>query len=112
MTDNQYIYLALAILIVIREGFQQRDRVEPNPSMSTLWHTYGWVMRFLVFGLLYRSDATLLTLIASVVIMFPLYNISCNIGAKKKWYYLSNKGIDLLLRKVFFWVNFDKVEPK
>jgi len=108
MTDNQYIYFALALLIVIRESFQERTRVKPNPGISDLWHAYGWLMRFLLFGLLYRSGATWLMLSASVIIMWPLYNIGCNIGAGRRWYYVSKRGIDLIIRKILFFVNFDK----
>jgi hypothetical protein len=108
MTDNQYILLAIGFLIVIREGFQQRDRVDPNQSISALWHSYGFVIRFLVFGLLYRDGASWLTLTSSVILMWPLYNLACNIGGKKKWYYVSKKGIDLIIRKILFFVNFDK----
>ena len=107
MTDNQYIYFAIAVLIVVREGFQQRDRVDPNQSISALWHSYGFIMRFLVFGLLYRTGADWIVLTASVVLMWPLYNVSCNLGGKKKWYYVSDRGIDLIIRKILFFVNFD-----
>jgi hypothetical protein len=36
------------------------------------------------------------------------YNISCNIGLKKKWYYVSNTGIDGIIRKLLPFINFDK----
>jgi len=107
MTDNQYLILFLSLLIVIREGFQQADWKKHNPAYSDIWHLLGWVMRFIAFALLYRFGASWITLIISVVIMWPVYNIACNIGRGNKWYYLSKKGIDLLLRKVFFFVNFD-----
>lgn len=108
MIDNMYILFFVMLLITLREGFQQADWFKHNPSYSTIWHTLGLLMRFMVFGLLYREGANTIELIISVVIMWPMYNIACNIGRNKKWYYLSNKGVDLLLRKLFFFINFDK----
>jgi len=108
ITDNQYIALFLALLIVFREGFQQADWKKPNPSYSDIWHLLGWVMRFIVFGILFRAGANWIVLSVSVVMMWPIYNIAINIGRGNKWYYVSKKGIDGVIRKVLFWVNFDK----
>ncbi len=110
-TDNIYLIFAVAILIVIREGFQQRDRVEPKKFYSDMWHLQGLVIRLLIFGLVYRLAPESYKIILSVitaVLFWPVYNISCNIGMRRKWYYLSNKGIDKVIRKVLFFINFYK----
>jgi len=108
MTDSQYIIFFLIFLIVAREGFQQADWKKHNPAYSDIWHVLGWVMRFIAFAMLYRTDANWIMLAVSVILMWPIYNIFINIGRGNKWYYVSKKGIDLLIRKVFFFVNFDK----
>jgi NhaP-type Na+/H+ or K+/H+ antiporter len=104
----QYLILLIALLITIREGLQQRDRVEHTKLMSNLWHGVGLIMRVAVFVLLYLITNDVVILTITGVILFVLYSISCSIGSKQKWYYVSNRGIDKLIRKLFFFVNFNK----
>jgi hypothetical protein len=107
MTENLMLLLLIALLITIREGFQQRDILVPDPAVSFAWHLYGWMIRFFVFSLLFRLGATFWMLVLSVFIMWPLYNIACNIGRKNKWYYLSDKGLDGIIRKMLPFINFN-----
>ena len=106
MTDNQYLLFFLIFLIIAREGFQQADWKKYNPAYSDIWHILGWVMRFIAFGMLYRTGANWILLFISVLLMWPIYNIVINIGRGNKWYYLSDKGIDGILRKILFFVKF------
>ena len=99
MTETQIILLLITVLTTLREGFQQRDRVEPSGSVRFVWHMYGWLIRFLVFALLYLAGSGWIILSASVFVMWPIYNVACNIGMKKKWYYLSDKGIDKYIKR-------------
>jgi len=103
-----YIILLIALLITIREGLQQRDRVQHTKLMSDLWHGVGLVMRIVVFVLLYMLTKDWIMLSIAAFVMFVLYSISCSIGSKQKWYYVSNRGIDGVIRKLFFFINFDK----
>lgn len=107
-TDNLYLLLLVCLLITVREGFQQRDRVEPENGYSKAWHWFGFLMRFLVFALVFRLGQSWIYNSIAIVILWPLYNIACNIGMKQKWYYLSNKGIDGFIRKCLPFINFDK----
>lgn len=106
MTDNQYLLIFMALLIVCREAYQQADWKKHNPSYSDIWHVLGWLMRFITFGLLYRAGANWIILSVSIVLLWPVYNIAINIGRGNKWYYLSDKGIDGILRKILFFVKF------
>ena len=103
-----YLILLIALLITLREGLQQRDRVAHTKFMSDLWHGVGLVMRIAVFVLLYMLTKDWIMLSIAAFVMFVLYSISCSIGSKQKWYYVSNRGIDRIIRKLFFFVNFDK----
>jgi len=86
-------------LIALREGFQLNDKIQPDKWISTLWHGFGWLIRFFLFGVLYRLDANTFTLIAYIIIAWPVYNIACNIGLKQKWYYVgSTSFIDKALK--------------
>lgn len=108
MTDNQYILFFLIFLIVAREGFQQADCKKHNPAYSDIWHILGFMMRFIIFGVLFQVGAKTWALALSVILMWPVYNIVINIGRGNKWFYVSKRGIDLLIRKVFFFIDFDK----
>jgi len=102
----------IAIAVVLREGVQERYRISPYNKWSELWHRIGLVVRmFLVFVIGYLTKQSLLMQIIlcslATIILWPLYNISCNIGAKKNWKYLRKKGIDGVIRKIFPNINFD-----
>lgn len=102
------LIIALAVFLIVREGFQMRDKTEPENGYSRAWHWFGFLMRLMVAGIMFQISGSWLLTGLIAFILWPVYNIACNIGLKKKWYYLSNSGIDLILRKVFFFVNFDK----
>ena len=102
------IILVVALFLIAREGFQQRDRVDPSNPVSKTWHAFGWFMRLLITGVAYQSTGSYLYVLLFVVLFWPVYNISCNIGAKRKWYYVSKSGIDGLIRKMFYKINFDQ----
>jgi hypothetical protein len=90
MNETIGILILIAFLITIREGFKFRDQIYPSKTMSFIWHTFGWLTRFFLFGVLFRLGASTFTLIVSVIIMWPLYDIACNLGLKKKWNYVGN----------------------
>lgn len=95
-------------MIVLREGYQQRDDVAPSKKLSKIWHTIGWVKRVLVFVLLYLLNANWILLTIAGVSMWILYNIACNIGRKQKWYYVGKSGIDGIIRRILPFIKFDR----
>ena len=102
------ILFSIALLIVMREGYQQADSKEPSEQLSDVWHTLGWFMRALVILSMYLLDADLYLLIAAGLVMWPIYNVACNLGRKQHPLYLSDHGIDKLIKKVLFFVKFPK----
>jgi hypothetical protein len=90
MNETIGLLILTAFLITLREGFKFRDEVYPSKTMSFVWHLVGGFTRFFIFCVLYRLGANVFTLIVSVIIMWPLYDIACNIGLKKKWNYVGN----------------------
>lgn len=102
------LIIVVALFIVVREGFQQRDRVEPENGYSKAWHWFGFLIRLMVAGIMFQSSKDWLLTGLTIFILWPVYNIACNIGAKQKWYYLSKSGIDLIIRKCLPFINFDK----
>lgn len=107
MDKIQSLIWALAAFLIAREGFQMRDKKEPNQGYSTAWHAMGWFMRLFIVGIIFQLTWSIPLTIVMALLLTVGYNISCNIGLKQKWYYVSNKGIDKIIRKVFFFINFD-----
>jgi hypothetical protein len=104
-----YLILIIAFLITIREGLQHRDRIIPSKTLSKCWHYVGGFMRISLFVLLYFVTHNWMILSACAIIMFPLYNIACSVGRKQKWWYVGNVALtDRMIRKLFFFINFDK----
>lgn len=107
---NLILIFAIAFLIVFREGYQQADNVRHSKRLSAIWHGLGFLMRLFVFALIYLSGANVYLLIAAGLLMWPVYNIACNISRGQHWFYLSNHGIDKLIKKVLFFVKFPKAK--
>ncbi len=95
-------------MIILREGFQQRDNIAHTKKLSKIWHAIGFAMRALVFVLLYLMGTGWLLLVVAGVLMWIVYNIACNIGRKQKWYYVSKSGIDGIIRKILPFIKFDR----
>jgi len=93
------LLMAIAVLIVIREGFQQRDRVDPGKGYSKAWHWFGFIMRLLLAGAIYQTSQSWTLTIITIAFLWVGYNMSCNIGAKKPLFYLSDKGIDGAIKR-------------
>jgi len=49
------LILLVAVLIAVREGFQQRDRIEPEKGFSKAWHWFGFLLRFLLIGVMFQA---------------------------------------------------------
>lgn len=101
MDENKLILYFIAALIVLREGYVLRDRVKPNPTHSTIWHVLGLLMRFILFGLAYRLGFNTIELVILVVLLTVIYNMSCSLGLMKGLFYLSDKGIDGFIKRLF-----------
>lgn len=108
MEETRDMLFFLIAMLVLREAFQQADFKKHNPAYSDIWHILGFMMRFIIFGVLFQVGAKTWVLALSVLLMWPAYNVAINIGRGNKWYYVSKRGIDGIIRKVFFFVNFDK----
>jgi len=107
-----FILLGL-LLVVLREGFKRRSEVDPkNGAWSHTWHVFGWGIRgcfIAILGILLKhTDVMWLFVVLAIILAWPVYDIACAIGAGRKWYYRSDKGMDKVIRKIFWFVNFDK----
>ena len=105
METLTFLFLAL-ILIALREGM-----VLSNPEKyDREWHLAGWAIRgciIAVIVMLTKPDYWAY-FIPALILAWPVYNITINLFKGMKWYYVSDKGIDKLIRKTFWFVNFDK----
>jgi len=101
-----YLLILIALLITLREGLQQRDRVAHSKQMSKLWHGVGFVIRMLLITVVYLLTFNLILTVVTGLILTVFYSIACAIGSKQKWYYLSDSGIDKLLKKLLFFIKF------
>ena len=100
--------IVIALLLAVREGFSLRDKIEPDKGFSKAWHWFGFLIRLLLAGIMFQASFNWFLTGIVIVILWPVYNIASNIGLKQKWYYLSNKGIDGILRKLLPFIKFDK----
>ena len=111
MIHSDYVAAVIFVFILViyntlQEGFQHRDRIEPDGSISRAWHIFGLIIRFSGFAilmLLVKQEPQWIKIFlgtAYAIMAWPLYNISCAIGGKQKWYSLSDKGIDLALKTI------------
>jgi len=94
-----YILITIALLVTLREGLQQRDRVEPSKLMSDLWHFVGLVIRLTLITIVYLFTYNLYLTVVTGLILTVFYSISCAIGSKQKWFYLSDRGIDGFIKR-------------
>ncbi len=104
----EIVIFTTIIMLILREGFQQRDSIIPNKKIKAIWHGLGWVIRFNLLFLLYILKIDIWFLILAIILMWPVYNIACNIGRKQKWYYVGKNGIDGIIRKILPFIKFDK----
>lgn len=112
-----FAFLAL-LCFLIKEGaeraYDKFQNLQIKIDMSTLYHIMSLVIRvflFFIIGLETQELALGLKLFwlgSFALIAWPIYNITINIFRKDKWYYVGKSGIDGLIRKIFFFINFDK----
>ena len=102
------IVIVIAILLAVREGFSLRDRIDPGKGYSKAWHWFGFLIRLLLTVIMFQASFDWLLTGIVIVILWPVYNIACNIGLKQKWYYKSKSGIDGVIRKMLPFIKFDK----
>jgi len=95
-----YLLIAISLLITLREGLQQRDRVAHTELMSGLWHFVGLVIRLTLITIVYLFTYNLYLTVVTGLILTVFYSISCAIGSKQKWYYLSDRGIDGFIKRI------------
>lgn len=112
-----FIFLAL-ILIGVREGLVIKDMLDnkPSPMESRWWHRTGLAIRsclilavFLLvkpFG--YESLVLWIYTGISILLASIWYDIAINLIEGNKWYYVGPNGIDGFIRKILFFINFDK----
>ena len=104
----------LMLFILFREGFNMRERITPDVDYAEGWHKIGWWLRAMVFIIVQLITKEIgvreqiIYGLATLITLWPLYNLACNIGLRRKWYYVGKKGIDWVIRKIFYKVNFDK----
>ena len=104
---TQMAIAAFAFLIA-SEGFRLWDARIPDSSKSHVWHTFGSIVRLLVVGIFYQATQSYWLTAAFGIPAIVIYSAVCAIATgKKHWYSLSDKGVDLIIRKVLFFINFD-----
>ena len=112
-----FVFLSL-ICVLFKEGAERLSDKLLNAyitgNQSELTHKMGWFLRLGLLFILGLSSHHLSLLMywmligLFILIAWPGFNITINIFRKSKWYYVGKNGIDGLIRKVFFFVNFDK----
>ncbi|HNX87703.1 MAG TPA: hypothetical protein PKH58_01360 [Paludibacteraceae bacterium] len=73
------------------------------------WHTWGAVqagmfIAVLAFALCGWSWCTVIVSASLVVLRFPIFNLMHNAAKGQRWCYLSDNGIDGLIKKLLSWL--------
>jgi hypothetical protein len=77
---------------------------------STWWHRIGLVMRAFILLIVWLISAHSLLIFGIVFVLTTIeYNISINLINDLKWYYVGTTAkTDILIRKIFSFIDFDK----
>ena len=113
MTIEPLVSILIALfLIAIREGLviaDMQDNTYKSKILSGWWHKMGMVIRgFLILAIFllvqehhgYSSWIFWGYVAASFLLSSLWYNIAINLITGKKWYYLSDKGIDGFIKRL------------
>jgi hypothetical protein len=102
------IAIVTFLFLTASEGFRLWDKRLPNRAKSHIWHTFGSIVRMFIVGIFYQATQSYLLTIAFGIPAIVIYSAVCAYAnGLKHWYSLSDKGIDLIIRKVLFFINFD-----
>ena len=83
--------IALYVLMLFfdyREGFILRSGKYEAGALSFAWHAVGWFNRLFIFIMvMIITDRDMFHAVMAVIILWPLFNVACNIGLNKpKWW--------------------------
>jgi len=59
------------------------------------------IIRLLLIAVVYLLSYNLILTVVTGLILTVFYSISCAIGSKQKYYYLSDRGIDGFIKWIF-----------
>jgi hypothetical protein len=97
--------LIILILIAIWNGMVINWKTAYNEDkalkISKQWHKVGLVIRFLIVALIAYTTLNVYWIVGSVLLSWFGYNIIINLVRGMKWYYLSDSGIDGIIKKLF-----------
>ncbi|HOI31211.1 MAG: hypothetical protein PHG67_06095 [Bacteroidales bacterium] len=108
----------LIMFILLREGMQEaymhgNHSAEKRARLSKQWHTIGFWLRLMVIVLVYMVNFNLCAAATAIILLGPGYNITINIYRGHAWYYVGKvAATDKLIRKLFWFVDFDKALKK
>ena len=106
-----FVLIGVLFLVALREGMMQRYmKIEPTQSLSAQWHAVGAMIRAAMVAII--AGQTLpdwLPVTLAVVMAWPVYNAMINLYCGKRWYYVGTTAwTDRVIRRLFWFVNFDK----
>lgn len=111
---SKIVYFIILLLLAFREGIQERyTHIEQDPDkkrkLSKWWHALGGFARIMLAGLSWIMWHNWIILAAALFIISIGYNIVINVYKKHKWWYIGTTAdTDKVIRKVFWFVDFDK----
>jgi len=102
--------LTIISVIVIYLWYQISDAfgdVSIELGYQAKWHSWGAVQAglfilVLSYGVYGISWKALIMMISLVILRFPVFNILHNLKKGQNWYYLSDRGIDGIIKRLFY----------
>ena len=111
MTEQLIALYVLMLFFDYREGFILRSGKYKADALSFAWHAVGWFNRLFIFIIvMFVTDRNISHSVAAVIILWPLFNIACNIGLNKaKWWRFWDFGTTQkfsgMIKDFITWIN-------
>jgi ABC-type Fe3+ transport system permease subunit len=103
------LILSGLLLLSWREGVLQRYiYIERTAKLSKLWHRLGGLARACFVAAVAVLSWSIWWVLVAVVVAGLLYNIFINLYKDNRWWYIgTTAATDKLIRKIFWFINFD-----
>ena len=92
--------LVAVLFLVVHEWFRMRSSVDKNKAYSKAWHIMSWFVRLMITGIIHQAYFNWWITSAAIVFFFPVWNLVCANALRQKWNYLSDHGIDAIIKTI------------
>jgi len=95
------LLLSIVILIALWNGLIIKWKLTNKYSRE--WHIVGWIIRMLLVTIFFLISGIWWAIVVGFISWIP-YNIIISLIVWKKWWYLSDSGIDKIFKSILQWI--------